>query len=133
MMQIKFTYISIKSWIIDSNVDGFFNCSGNAMVLPPYYLDIILCGGVVIVATVVVYRGGFLWVLFESFSKGPRGLSYVFLITSKVPTLEPIDGLTFIFHEVLIFGGNQEFFNGAVTFEVGLNTIPTADLFNAFA
>ena len=46
MMQILFTYIPIKSWIIDSNVDGFFNCPGNAMVLPPYYLEVILCSGV---------------------------------------------------------------------------------------
>ena len=28
---------------------------------------------------------------FESFYKGPRGLIYVFLITCKVPTLEPVD------------------------------------------
>ena len=50
--------------------------------LPPYYLEVVLSG-----ATVVVYRGGYLLVLFETFSKGPRGLSYVFLITGKVPTL----------------------------------------------
>ena len=27
VMQIEFAYICIKSWIIDSNVDGFFNGS----------------------------------------------------------------------------------------------------------
>ena len=72
---------------------------------------------------------------FESFSKGPRGLSYVFLITRKVPTLEPVDGPTFVFHGVLVLWGNQEVFNGAIaiTFEVGLYAIPTADLFDAFA
>ena len=69
---------------------------------------------------------------FESFSKGPRGLSYVFLITCKVPTLEPVDGLTFVFHGVLILGGNQEVFHGAVTLQVGLYAIPTTDLFDAF-
>ena len=38
----------------------------------------------------------------------------------------------FVFHGVLIFGGNQEVFNGAVTFEVGLYAILTTGLFNVF-
>ena len=46
---------------------------------------------------------------FESFSKGPRGFPYVFLITHKVPTLEPVDGPTFVFHGVLILGGTRRF------------------------
>ena len=71
--------------------------------------------------------------LTESFSKGLRGLSYVFFITSKVPTLAPIDGSTFIFHGVLILRGNQEVFNGAVTLEVGLYAILISHLFDAFA
>ena len=47
--------------------------------------------------------------LFESFSKGPRGLSYVFLITRKVPTLEPIDGPTFIIMGSLSLGETRRF------------------------
>ena len=43
------------------------------MVLPPYYLEISLSGGVACVDAMVMYRGGFFKVLFESFSKGPRG------------------------------------------------------------
>ena len=70
---------------------------------------------------------------FESFFKGPRHLSYVFLITCKVPTLEPVKGPTFLFYGVLILGRNQEVINGAVTFDVGLYAILTADPFNAFA
>ena len=69
---------------------------------------------------------------FESFYKSPSGVSYVFLITCKVPTLEPVDGLTFVFYGVLILGGNQEVLNGAVTLGVGLNAIFTTDLFDAF-
>ena len=94
------------------------------MVLPSYYLEIVLCSDVASIATVVVYRGGFLKVLFESFSKGPKGLSNVFLITHNVPT--------FVSYGVLILGGNQEIFNGAFTPEVGLYAILTEDLFNAF-
>ena len=36
----------------------FFNSSGNVMVLPPYYLEVILSGGVACVITMVMYRGG---------------------------------------------------------------------------
>ena len=44
----------------DPNVNRFFNSSGNAMVLPPYYLEIKLSGGVAWVNAMVIYRGGFL-------------------------------------------------------------------------
>ena len=40
------------------------------------------------VIAMIMYREGFLKVIFESFSKGPRGLPYVFIITGKVITLE---------------------------------------------
>ena len=71
-------------------------------------------------------------VFFESFSKGPRDLPYVLLITHKVPTFEPVDGLTFVFHGVPISGGNQKVFNCAITFEVGLYAIHTTDHSDAF-
>ena len=69
---------------------------------------------------------------FESFSKGPRGLPYVFLITRKVPTLEPVDGPLLFSLESLSLG-EPGGCNGAVTFEVGLYAILTTDLSNAFA
>ena len=87
MVKIELTYISVKCGIVNPYVDGFLNSSGNPMVLLPYYLEVVLCGCVASDASVVMFRGGFLQVLFESFSKGPRGLSYVFLITCKFSTL----------------------------------------------
>ena len=80
------------------------------MTLPPYYLEVVLYNGMTSIMTMAMYRGCFLEVFFESFSKGPRGLPYVFLITSKVPTLQPVDGPIFIFHGFLVLGGNQEVF-----------------------
>ena len=74
MVQIELTYISIKFGIVNPYFDGFLNSSDTAMVLPHYYLEVFLCGSVASDATVAMYRGGFLQVLFESFSKGPRGL-----------------------------------------------------------
>ena len=44
----------------------------------------------------MMYRGGILQVLLESFTKGPRGFPYVFIIAEKVTTLEPIYGPTFV-------------------------------------
>ena len=31
MVQIELTYISIKSGVVNSNINGFFNCSGNSI------------------------------------------------------------------------------------------------------
>ena len=50
----------------------------------------------------------------------------------KVITLEPIYGLTFVDHGVFVLEGDPQIFDGAITFEVGLYTIPPTDLFNAF-
>ena len=44
----------------------------------------------------------------------------------------PIDGITFGHHGVFVLGGDQEVFDGAATFEVSLDTIPTTDLFDTF-
>ena len=78
------------------------------MVLPPYNLEVFLCGGVTFIVTVVMYRV----VSFRcSLNLSPKvlGLPYVFLIIHKVPTLEPVDGPTFVFPDVLIPGGTQRF------------------------
>ena len=69
---------------------------------------------------------------FVSFTKGPGGFPYVFIITGKVPTLIPIDGITLGDHGVFVLGGDQEVFDGAATFEVSLDTIPTTDPFDTF-
>ena len=70
--------------------------------------------------------------LFVSFTKGPGGFPYVFIITGKVSTLIPIDGITLGDHWVFVLGRDQEVLDGAATFEVSLDPIPTTDLFDAF-
>ena len=69
---------------------------------------------------------------FVSFTKGPGGFLYVFIITAKVPTLVLINGITLGDHRVFVLGGDQEVFDGAVTFEVSLDAILTTDLFDTF-
>ena len=44
----------------------------------------------------------------------------------------PIDGTTLVDHWVFVLGGDQEVFDGSATFEVGLDAIPTTDLFDTF-
>ena len=70
--------------------------------------------------------------LFVSFNKGPGGFPYIFIITCEVPTMIPIDGITLGDHGVFVLGGSQEVFDGAATFEVSLDPIPTTDLSDAF-
>ena len=70
--------------------------------------------------------------LFVSFTKGPGGFPYVFIISGKVPTLIQIDGITLGDHRIFVLWGDQKVFDGAATFEVSLDTIPTTDLFDTF-
>ena len=67
--------------------------------------------------------------IFHQRSPGP----YVFIITREVPTLIPVDGITLGDHRIFVLGGDQEVFDGAVTFEVSLDAISTTDLFDTFA
>ena len=77
------------------------------MPLPPYYLKVILASRMACIIALMMYGKGILQVLFESFSKSPRGFPYVFIITGKVTTLEPIYGPSFANHGVFDFGGDQ--------------------------
>ena len=70
--------------------------------------------------------------LLVSFTKGPGGFPYVFIITGKVPTLIPIDGITLGDHGVFVLGGDQEVLDGAASFEVSLDPIPATDHFDTF-
>ena len=70
--------------------------------------------------------------LFVSFTKGPGGFPYVFIITCEVPTLIPVDGITLGDHKFFVLRGDQEVFDGAATFEVSLDPIPSTDLFDTF-
>ena len=70
--------------------------------------------------------------LFVSFTKGPGSFHYVFIITGEVSTLIPVDGITLGDHRVFVLRGDQEVFDGAATFEVSLDPIPSTDLFDTF-
>ena len=99
-----------------------------AKPLPPYYLKVIVTGRMAYVVVMMMYLGGMLQVLFESFSKGPGGFPYVFIITGKVTTLELLLTMGSFF-----WGGDQHILDDATTFEVSLHAIPLTDLFNALA
>ena len=69
---------------------------------------------------------------FVSFTQGPGGFPYLFIMTGEVPTLIPIDDITLRDHGVFVLGGDQEVLDGATTFEVSLDAISTTDLFDTF-
>ena len=61
------------------------------MPLPPYYLEVVMIGGMACMVTVLMNGKGVLQMLFVSFTRGPGGFPYVFIIIIKVTTLEPVD------------------------------------------
>ena len=71
-------------------------------------------------------------VLFESFSRGPGGFPYIFIITGEVTTLEPIYGPTFADHGVFVLGGDQQVPDGITTFEISQYAIPPTYLHDTF-
>ena len=70
--------------------------------------------------------------LFVSFTKGSGNFPYVLIITAKVPTLIPIDGITLVDHQVFVLWEDWEVLDSAATFEMCLNAISTTDLFDTF-
>ena len=102
------------------------------MPLSPYYLEVVMVGGVACLVAMMMNGWGGLQVLFVSFTKSTGGFPYVFLITGYVTTLVPVDGTTLVDHRVFVLGGDQEALDGSTTFEVGSNAIPTTDLFDTF-
>ena len=57
---------------------------------------------------------------------------FVSFITCEVLALIPVDGITLGEHRVFVLRGDQEVFDGAATFEVSMDPIPTTDLFDTF-
>ena len=91
-----------------------------------------MVGGVACNGTMMVDSRGGLQVLFVSFTKGPGGFPYVFIITAQVVALVPVNGTTLVDHRVLVLRGDQEVFDGFATLEVSLDAISTTDLFDTF-
>ena len=71
--------------------------------------------------------------LFVSFTKGPGGFPYVFIITREITTLEPIYGPTFADDRVFVLEGDQYVPDSITFFEVGLYAIPPTGLLDTFA
>ena len=81
MWQMVLANISIQGWIIDPNVESFFDGSHEVLVLSPHYADVIYVNHMTRDAIVVIDGGWGLLVFFEPLSKSSGGLSYILLIT----------------------------------------------------
>ena len=91
-----------------------------------------MVGGVASLDTMLMNGRGGLQVFFVSFTKGPGGFPYVFIITALLPTVIPVYGTTLVDHRVFVLGGDQKVFDGSATFEVSLDAISTTDFFDTF-
>ena len=98
----------------------------------PFYFEVIVIVQVVGLIIMIMNGWAVFQVLFVSFTKGPEGFPYVPIITGKVTTLIPINGITLVDHRVSVTGGDKEVFDGAATFEISLDAISTTDLFDTF-
>ena len=86
------------------NMDSLILLAELCPSLPPYYLEVIVAGGMACMVTVLINGKGVLQVLFVSFTKGSGGFPYVFIITREVTTLELINGPTFADDRVFVLG-----------------------------
>ena len=100
--------------------------------LPPYYFEVIVIDRVVGLIIVMMNGWRVLQVLFVSFTKGPGSFPYIPIITARVPTLIPVDGISLVDHRVFVLGADQDVLDGAATFEVSLDATSTTDLFDTF-
>ena len=71
--------------------------------------------------------------LFVSFPKGPVCLSYVFLITSELPTLDTSRWPTLPVYEIFVFRLDKYIPNSSITLKVGLDAIPLTYVFNTLS
>ena len=75
----------------------------------PIILKLFVINRVVGLIVVMLNGWGILHVLFLSFTKGPGGFPYVLIITAKVTTLIPIDGITLVDHRAFVLGETRRF------------------------
>ena len=62
MIKVELTYVPIKGGIVYSDVNRFFYSPGQALVLPPYDVEIVWCGIVSSLKPVCMDGSGFLQV-----------------------------------------------------------------------
>ena len=93
------------------------------MVLPPYNGKVVRTGTVSWDVTVSKDGWGILEMFPVSLLRGPGGLTYVFIITHKLPTLVPIDSPTLFVQRVFILAFYWYVLDGSVSIEMGLDPI----------
>ena len=123
MWQMVLANVSIKGWIIDSDIQGFFDGSCEVLVLSPHYVKIFYTDFVIRGVIMVKYGGWGLLMFFEPLSKGSGGFPYIFLITLHPVTFVPVDDSTLFHDRIFVLGSHQEAFDGIASFEVYLHSI----------
>ena len=97
--------VGLFSWI---NMDSLIFLPKPCPSLPIIWKFCWVVGWPVLLLWWCIGEGSF-QVLLESFTKGPRGFPYAFIIASKVTTLEPVYGPTFVDHRIFVPGETSTF------------------------
>ena len=114
-------------------IDCFFDVSGNAVVLPAHYAEIVQ-GHITTCDVLMVFDGGWCSHVFpESFSKSSAWISNVLIFKIHPSTSVPLDHPTFLQYGILIFWVCQEISDGAASSEIYLHSMFPADVFAAFS
>ena len=128
MWQMVLANISIQGWIVDPNVQSFFYCSSEVLVLLPTMLKFsTLMLWPVVLKWSNMGEGAF-WCSLNLSPKSSWGLSYIFLITLHPATFVTVDDPTLLQHRIFVLWGHQEVFDGYTSFKVDLNPIVAAFL-----
>ena len=133
MWQLELANISIEGWVIDSDKNCFFHVSGNAVVLPAHYAEIVQEHLMTCDVMMVYDRRCCSHVFPDPFSKGPACISNVRILTIHHSTSVPVDHPTFLKYGIFIFWVYQEIFDGAASPEIHFHSMFPADVFAAFS
>ena len=123
MWQMVLANVSIKGWIIDPDIKGFFDGSCEVLVLSLHYVKI-FSTNLVTSGVIVVKDGAWGLLMFlEPLSKYSGGYPYIFFITLHPVTFVPINDSTLFHERIFVLWSHQEAFDGITSFKVYLHSI----------
>ena len=114
MWQVEFASVCNESGLVDSYVNGFFDCSLNVLLFPAYGLKILHRCSVVCCVVIFIYGRWCFQTFFKSVTKRSGWLSKVFIFKVYSVTLEPVNDITLVWFcpcPLVILEVSSRFFN----------------------
>ena len=130
--RLYFPIFLLSVGLFTLNIDGFFNCSGQAIVLPSYYLEVIYWCCMATGTLVLEYWGWGLQMFFISFSKRSSWLPYIFLPTVNTSTGVAINNTVLVGDFFFIFWWHQDVFKCPASLKMHVYSMSSTNLLQAF-